>query len=71
VSTHPYFLDTRSTKPALATLTTLYVERTHHCWKEPEVTTRPMQCLGSISFSGGSGFGSGLDQPPKKSGFRS
>ena len=37
VSTHPYFLDTRSTQPSLATLTTLYVERTHHCWKEAEV----------------------------------
>jgi len=37
VSTHPYFLDTRGTPPALATLSTLYVERCHHCWKEPEV----------------------------------
>jgi len=37
VSTHPYFMDTRATPPALATLSVLYVERTHHCWKEPEV----------------------------------
>ena len=39
VSTHPYFLDTRGTPPALATLSTLYVERCHHCWKEPEVNS--------------------------------
>lgn len=37
VSTHPYFLDTRETTATLASLCTLYVERTHHCWKEPEV----------------------------------
>ena len=32
-----YFLDTRSDPPALATLCTLYVSRTFHCWKEPEI----------------------------------
>jgi len=37
VAVHPYFLDSRNTPAALLTLSTLYVERTHHCWKEPEV----------------------------------
>lgn len=32
-----YFLDSRGESPALATLCTLYVCRTFHCWKEPEV----------------------------------
>jgi len=32
-----YFLDSRSDTPALATLCTLYVARTYHCWKEPEI----------------------------------
>jgi len=32
-----YFLDSRSDPPALATLCTLYVVRTFHCWKEPEI----------------------------------
>jgi len=37
VSTHSYFMDTRATPAALTTLCSLYVERTYHCWKEPEV----------------------------------
>jgi len=37
VCTHTYFMDTRSTPAALATLCSLYVHRTYHCWKEPEV----------------------------------
>jgi hypothetical protein len=37
VSTNSYFMDTRATPPALATLCSLYVHRTYHCWKEPEV----------------------------------
>merc|ERR1719154_25434 len=37
VSTNSYFMDTRATPAALATLCSLYVHRTYHCWKEPEV----------------------------------
>ena len=32
-----YFLDSRGESPALATLCSLYVCRTFHCWKEPEI----------------------------------
>ena len=32
-----FFLDCRSDPPALTALTTLYVSRTFHCWKEPEL----------------------------------
>ena len=32
-----YFLDTRSDPPALSTLSSLYVSRCFHCWKEPEL----------------------------------
>jgi hypothetical protein len=32
-----YFLDSRGESPALATLCTLYVCRSFHCWKEPEL----------------------------------
>ena len=32
-----FFLDCRSDPPALTALTTLYVTRTFHCWKEPEL----------------------------------
>ena len=37
VSTNSYFMDTRATPAALSTLCSLYVHRTYHCWKEPEV----------------------------------
>jgi len=32
-----YFLDTRSDPAALAALSSLYVSRCYHCWKEPEI----------------------------------
>jgi len=32
-----FFLDSRSDPAALSALTTLYVTRTFHCWKEPEL----------------------------------
>jgi len=37
VMASPFFLDSRGDPPALNTLTTLYVQRAYHCWKEPQV----------------------------------
>ena len=37
VPNYSNFQDTRTDPPALATLVSLYVARTYHCWKEPEL----------------------------------